>query len=91
MARLPPTYNWGNELKNENSTLYNQLTDSYSLTARTVNGKISKNITTLDPPADSAQNTSFEIGDVWVNTSTDTAFMMTSRQTNTQATWTQIT
>jgi len=91
MPFLPPTINLGTELKNENPTLYNQLNDSYSITARIVNGKPNKNVTNTTPPADSAQNASWEIGDIWVDQSTDSAYMMTSRQTNTAATWTLIT
>jgi len=91
MPNMPPRFNYGAEIKNINDTLYNQLSDTYSLTARTVNQKVNKNVTTLNPPADSQQNASYEVGDLWVNSSTNTAWIMTSRQTNTQATWTQIT
>lgn len=91
MALLPPRYNWGTEIKNVNATLYNQLNDSYTTTARIVNQKINKNVTTVNPPADAAQNSAYEIGDIWVNSSTNTAWIMTSRTSNTQVTWTQIT
>lgn len=91
MPSLAPRFNWGAAIKNVNDTLYNQLNDAYTTTARIVNGKVNKNITTVNPPVDSVQNAAFDLGDIWVNTSTDTAWIMTSRQTTTQATWTQIT
>ena len=91
MANLPTRYNWGISIKNQNATLYNQLSDTYSDTARAVNSKINKYISTSDPKANSVENTIFDLGDIWVNKNTDTAWIMTSRQTNTQVTWKQIT
>lgn len=91
MPTLPPRFNFGTEVKNINPTLYNQLNDSFSSTARIVNTKISKYVTTIDPPSDEAVNQLFEEGDIWVNKSTDTAWIMTSRTTNTAVTWKQIT
>lgn len=91
MPSLPPRFNWGAAIKNINDTLYNQLNDTYTSTARIVNLKVNRNIATYDPPADSTQNTLWDVGDIWVNTTTNTAWIMTSRQTTTQATWTQIT
>lgn len=91
MPSLLPSFNWGSEVKNINPTLYNQLNDSYTTTARVINTKISKRVTTEDPPADSQTNLIFEIGDIWVNQSSDTAWIMTSRTTNTAVTWTLIT
>jgi hypothetical protein len=91
MPTLPPRYNWGTEVKNVNPTLYNQLDDSFTTIARVLNTKSSRHITTTNPPSDGPINAIFELGDFWVNQSTDTAWIMTSRQSNTQATWTQIT
>ena len=90
MANLPTRFNFGTEVKNYNLTLYNQLNDMYTSIARIVNSKVNKNVTTSDPPADAAQNASYEIGDIWINTSTDSAWIMTSRQSNTIATWTLV-
>lgn len=91
MPTLTPRFNWGTEIKNINPTLYNQLNDSFSSTARIVNTKVSKNIATTNPPADDQINANFEEGDLWVNKSTDTAWIMTSRTSNTAVTWKQIT
>lgn len=91
MPTLTPRFNWGTEIKNINPTLYNQLNDSFSSTARIVNTKVSKNIATTNPPADDQINANFEEGDLWVNKSTDTAWILTSRTSNTAVTWKQIT
>lgn len=91
MANLPPRFNWGAAIKNINDTLYNQLNDVYTSIARILNGKVTRNIQSINPPADSVQNAAFEIGDIWVNSSTDTAWIMTSRITTNKVTWTLIT
>jgi len=91
MPNQPPRFNWGTEIKNINPTLYNQLNDSFSSTARVLNTKTSKYLTNVNPPADDQINTLFEEGDFWINQDTDTAWIMTSRTTNTAATWKQIT
>lgn len=91
MPTLTPRFNWGTEIKNINPTLYNQLNDSFSSTARIVNTKVSKNVATSNPPANDPINANFEEGDLWVNKSTDTAWILTSRTTNNAVTWKQIT
>lgn len=91
MPTLPPRYNWGTEVKNINVTLYNQLSDSFTEIANVTNTKTSKYVTTTNPPADGQANLNFDVGDLWVNRSTDTAWIMTSRSTNTAVTWKQIT
>jgi len=91
MPTLVPRFNWGDEIKNVNPTLYNQLQDSYTSTARVMNTKPSTYATTSNPPADAAINTNFNTGDFWINTSTNTAWILTSRTTNTAVTWKQIT
>lgn len=73
MPSITPRYNWGTELKNINVTLYNQLNDSYTTIARFINTKVYKNVNTVDPPADNASNATFDIGDIYVNSSTNTA------------------
>lgn len=90
MARLPPRYNLGTELKNDNPTLYNQLTDIYTNTANIVNTKVTKYSTTTNPPANDQINRIFDIGDIWVNTSTNAPFIMTSRTSDVAVTWTAI-
>lgn len=91
MSRLTKDFNWGKEFAGENPILYRQLNETYSKTSRAVNRKVNK-VTSpdTDPPADSNFNTSLEIGDVYVRTDTDTAWMMTSRTTAEAVTWTQI-
>lgn len=91
MPRLPPRYNYGSELKNENPTLYNQLTDIYTDTANIVNTKTGKYATNVDPQASAPINGIFDIGDIWVKTTTDTAWILTSRLSATSVTWKQIT
>lgn len=91
MPMIPPNFNYGTELKNENPTLYNQLIESYALTARFINTKPTVYNFTSDPPADSEFNKTREVGDIYINTSSDTAWIMTSRQSNTAVTWTVIT
>jgi hypothetical protein len=87
MPTLPPRYNWGESLKDQNGILYNQLQDTYSDTASVVNTKISVNATlNNDPVADSAANMQYTIGDIWINKSLNTAYIMTSRSTNTAVT-----
>lgn len=97
MPTLITNYNWGRALRNENPELTRQLAEAYSDTAIVVNTKISKYFTDginkphVNPPANSDFNKNFEIGDVFVRTDTDTAWMMTSRTTDTAVTWKIIT
>lgn len=91
MPTLIPRYNWGTEIKNINPTLYNQLSDSYTATARVVNTKPTRYVTNVDPPADGQVNTLFEQGDLWINQATDNAWILTSRTTNTTVNWQKIT
>lgn len=90
MTRLNPFFNWGTELKTQNPVLYNQLTEVYASIARAMNTKVTKRVTTTDPPAIAQVNASYEIGDVWINTSTDAAWIMTSRSSDIAVTWTAI-
>ena len=94
MPTLITNFNWGIALKNANPELTRQLSEAYTQTALCVNTKTSKYITTVDPPdpvTASTTNKNFEIGDFWVNTTSDTAWIMTSRTTDVLVTWTQIT
>lgn len=91
MSRLPNIYNWGSEVANINQNLYNQLNDTYSQTANAVNLKSRKNNTTTNPSSNSPVNKEFDIGDLWINSSSNTAWIMTSRTTAEAVTWTQIT
>lgn len=91
MSRLQKRYNYGTEIKNVNETLYNQLNDTYFDIANAVNTKPNSHRDKVDAPADAQINKGFEIGDFWVNETTDTAWIMTSRTTPFKVTWKQIT
>lgn len=97
MPRLVTTFNWGRQLEDESRLLTRQLSSAYTQTALVVNTKISKYVTDgelkphVDPPANSAFNENYELGDIYVRTDTDTAWIMTSRTTAQAVTWTQIT
>ncbi len=93
MPTLLPFFNWGG-LRVSNPELNRQLSEAYTSTAQIVNGKVSKYVTDRDAPnpatADQA-NQQLDIGDVWVNSSTNAAWMMTSRTTDLLVTWKPIT
>lgn len=97
MPTLATNFNWGDALRNENQALMKQLSTAYSSTALCVNTKISKYTTNgdqrphVDPPANSDFNRNWEIGDIYVRTDTDTAWIMTSRTDSNNVVWTQIT
>lgn len=97
MPTLITNFNFGSSLRNANPELARQLSDMYSPIALCVNTKVSRYVTdgvskpNVDPPASSDFNKNFEIGDIYVRTDTDTAWIMTSRTTNIDAVWTQIT
>lgn len=97
MPTLINNFNWGNALNNSNPQLARQLSEAYTATAFCVNTKISRYVTdgvqkpNVDPPANSDFNKNFDIGDIYVRTDTDSAWIMTSRTTSTAVTWTIIT
>lgn len=91
MSRLSRRFNWGSELKNINQTLYNQLNDSYFSISVAVNTKSTRMVSDFDPPASDPINAGLDIGDLWVNQKSNTAWIMTSRSTTNSVTWTQIT
>ncbi len=94
MPTLITDFNWGQALRNQNGELTRQLSDAYTSTALCVNTKISKYVTTTDAPnsvTSNQTNKNLEIGDIWVNKSTDKAWIMTSRTTDLLVTWTLIT
>lgn len=91
MSRLPANYNWGSEVRNVNQELYNQLSEVYKKTAGSVNIRSRKHSTVTDPPASGQINTDFDIGDIWVRTDTNQAWILTSRTTAEAVTWTLIT
>jgi len=97
MPRLIQNFNWGKDLLPQNPLLYRQLSEAYSDTALVVNTKVSRYVTdgrgkpNVNPPANSEFNKNWEIGDIYVRTDTDTAWIMTSRTTQEIVVWSQIT
>jgi len=97
MPTLNQNFNWGSSLRNANPELTRQLSEAYSNTAFAVNTKVSKYMTDgilkphANPPANDQFNKNFEIGDIYVRSDTNTAWIMTSRTTSEAVTWTQIT
>jgi len=91
MPSIMPRFNWGDEIKNINPTLYNQLTNSYSEQANVINSKTSKQAFQTDPAATADINASFTTGDFWVNELTNAAWILTSRTSNTTVNWQLIT
>lgn len=73
MPTIAPRFNWGMSIKDVNDTLYEQLNDSYTATANVVNTKPTRNTTTQDPPSNNPSNANYLVGDIWVNTSSNTA------------------
>jgi len=94
MVTLATNFNWGRSLENQNPLLTRQLSEAYEKTARIVNTKTSKYLTNTDPPNAATPdqvNKNFELGDIWINTSSNNAWIMTSRTTDLLVTWTKIT
>ena len=97
MPTVITKFNWGNALLNQNPLLTRQLSESYSDLAICINTKSSVYVTDginkphVNAPAVSSLNANYSIGDMFVRTDTDTAWIMTSRTTSEAVTWTQIT
>ncbi len=92
MPTMIPKFNWGTAIQEIGYDLYVQLSKAYSDTAEIVNTKVSKRVTSgQDAPASSQLNKNYDIGDIYVRTDTDVAWIMTSRTTATDVTWTPIT
>lgn len=92
MPTLPRVFNWGRRIRDTDRDLYNQLSKAYTDTVDVLNTKSSKRvISNQDPPASDQVNANYDIGDFWIRTNTDTAWIMTSRTTPEAVTWKQIT
>lgn len=91
MPTLEPRFNFGQPDKNTNPTLYNQLNDLYSAVANNVNLKSGRFIAVFDPLTLTTVNATLSVGDLWINSATDMAWIMTSRTTSTNVTWKLIT
>lgn len=96
MPTLATNFNYGKN-RTQDPELNRQMSQAYAQTAYAVNGKSSKYVTNgtslpnVDPPASDDFNRNFELGDLYVRTDTDSAWIMTSRTTATAVTWTPIT
>lgn len=92
MPTLPRTFNWGTRIREMGTDLYNQLSKAYTDTSDVLNTKASKRvISNQNPPASDQVNKNYDIGDLWVRTDADTAWIMTSRTSDIAVTWKQIT
>ena len=94
MPRVVTNFNWGSALQNENPNLTRQLSDAYNNTALVVNTKVSKYVTDVAAPNTVTENTAnknLEVGDLWINSTANTAYIMTSRTTDLLVTWKLIT
>lgn len=92
MANVVRKFNFGTKEKEQNPELYNQLSSMYEGLALAVNDRIAKRvIAAVSPPANDVINRNFEIGDIWVRTGTNQAWIMTSRTSDVVVVWTVIT
>lgn len=92
MPILPRTFNWGRKIQEMGIDLHNQLSKAYTDISDVVNTKVSKRIiSNQDPPASDQINKNFDIGDIWVRTSSNRAWILTSRTSDSAVTWTEIT
>ena len=92
MSRLPRSFNWGDTLYNKNPELYEQLNKMYRLLLTAINTKAGRVYSfQTSPNASSHINENYTIGDIWINTSADSAWIMTSRTDLQNVTWTAIT
>jgi len=91
MSRIPRKFNYGSEVKNINETLYNQLNDSYYEVSTCVSTKTTRFEQKTNPPSSDKVNAGLDIGDIWINSATNSAWIMTSRTTAASVTWTLIT
>jgi hypothetical protein len=89
MANLPPRFNWGFNTAQSDPALFKQLNQVYTDIAQVVNTRVSAFATTLDPTSPAAVNAQFKIGDIWVRTDTNQAWVMTSRTSDIAVTWTR--
>jgi hypothetical protein len=74
-----------------NDTLYNQLNDSYYNIASVVNTKSTRIVYETDPVGNDDINATLDLGDIWINSKSNNAWIMTSRVSLNVVTWTKIT
>ena len=91
-SNLPLKKNWGAAYDDENPQLMRALDEMYSDIANAITILIKRNVVSgMDAPANAQVNSFFSIGDIWVRTDTNKAWIMTSRTTPNAVTWTIIT
>lgn len=92
MKQLPIKRNWGASIYNEYPLLVRQLDAMYSDISNAVLKSIQKRvIESSNPPSSDQVNRFFDIGDIWIRTDSNSAWIMTSRTNDTDVTWTLIT
>jgi hypothetical protein len=90
-STLPLSRNWGSSKDLDNPLLFNELDDMYFDIANALSLLVKKNIVNgADPSASDQRNSLFSIGDISVRKDTNTAWIMTSRTTPNDVTWTLI-
>lgn len=89
MSDLNPRYNWGHNIRQSDPELFRQLNQVYTDIAQVLNTRSSTTQQTVDPPANNPINKNFKIGDTWIRTDNNTAFVMTSRTSAEAVTWTR--
>lgn len=91
MTKLFQKLNFGLELENEYPELVRYISQVYTVLATAINTKPSVYVTSGSaPPASSDFNKNWSIGDIYVRTDTNEAWIMTSRTTDIACTWTII-
>ena len=92
MPQIALKKNWGAATKEMSPMMLRGLDEAYTDLANAIITKISKRVVDgVSPPANDPINSLFEIGDIWVRTDTNQAWIMTSRTTNEAVNWQIIT
>jgi hypothetical protein len=91
MTVLNRKFNWGLQIEKDHPALYKQLSDMYEDVANAINNRANRVIAQTDPPAVGQVNTNYDLGDIWVNSSTNNAWIMTFRTNATAVNWQKIT
>lgn len=91
-STLPLKKNFGSEVLKEMPQLARQLDEMYTDISNAIQVQARRNVISgANPPANDPSNAIFSIGDITIRTDTNSAWIMTSRTTNTAVTWTLIT
>ena len=94
MPTIPTYFNWGKP-PDDNPELFRKLDEAYNKLAQAINVRPSRYVTdgvqrpNVDPPASSQFNQNWGIGDIYVRTDTNKAWIMTSRTTDIAVTWSE--